>query len=123
MLKKTDKNTSQVPWLSLIVKKRRSRKISVKNSSASTSNPSLSPLLSTWWIFHKIERRCRRIPLSVPTRPFKSQVMGYHEIAANLIPGDIVISTAEEMQHPAYIMKESIGAKYIFLVRINTSRI
>ena len=114
MSKTTDKNTSQAPCLSPIVKKMKFGKISVKTSLASTSTQSLSSSLSTWWISHKIKRCCRRIPLSVLTRSFNSQVTGYHEIAANPTPEDLVMSTVEEMKHPEYTVKESIGAKYFF---------
>ena len=33
------------------------------------------------------------------------------------------MSTAEEMLNPAHTMKESIGDKYIFSVKLNNSRI
>ena len=36
----------------------------------------------------------------------------------NSTPGDLVMSTAEEMNHPAYSMKESIGAANIFFGRV-----
>ena len=118
MSKTPDTNTSLAPWLSPIVKKGKSRKIYVKTSSASTSTPSLSSPPSTWLMPDKIKCCRRRILLSVPIRSFKSQVTGYHEIAANPTPGDLVMSTAEEMQHPAYTMKESIGARYIFVGKV-----
>ena len=113
MSKTPDTTASQAQWLSPIVKKKEGPE---KKTKTISTPPLVSPL-SNWLRSHKSEQR-HRIKLAVPTRSFKSQVTGYHEITTNPTPGDLVMSTAEEMNHPAYTMKELIGAKYIFFGKI-----
>ena len=113
MSKTPDTTASQAQWLSPIVKK---RKVTKKTTKTISTPPLVSPL-SNWLRSHKSEQR-RKIKIAVPARSFKSQVSGYHDIPTNPTPGDLVMSTAEEMNHPAYTMKESIGAKYIFFGKV-----
>ena len=74
--------------------------------------------LFTHWPESDIDCCCQRILLSIPTRSYKSQITDYDEITGNPTPGDLVMSTVEEIQHPAYAMKELIDAKYIFIGKV-----
>lgn len=113
MSKVPDNIPLEVPWLSPIIKKRKTSKVSAKSASTSSSTHLIVSPLGNWFRDHK--SKCRlRLLLSVPTRLYKSQVTGYHGIATNTTPGDLVMSTDKDLKHTAYYMKESIGIKYIF---------
>jgi len=92
------------PWLSPIVKK------SKKLPSRKNPPPIVSPIMDWLRTSNESQIRRKRSNLSVPTRSYKSQVSDYHNDPSNPAPGDLVMATAGQMSHPAFTMKESIGA-------------
>ena len=107
------------PWLSPIVKKRKNAKSNTTTPKPKGSAPIVTPLLN--WLHTENDDcsiRRKRVPLSVPKKAYKSTVSGYHDDVKNPAPGDLIMATAEQMSHPAYTMKESIGAAFLMFCKV-----
>jgi len=111
------------PWLSPIVKKRKNAKSNTTTpkpkATAPTVTPTVTPLLN-WLHTGNDDRsiRRKRVPLFVPKKAYKSTVSGYHDDVTNPAPGDLIMATAKQMSHPAYTMKESIGAAFLLFGKV-----
>ena len=46
------------------------------------------------------------------------KLLYYHDDVKNPAPGDLIMATAEQMSHPAYTMKESIGAAFLLFGKV-----
>ena len=107
------------PWLSPIVKKRKNAKSNTTTPKPNATAPIVTPLLN--WL-HAGNDDCsirhKRVPLSVPKKSYKSTVSGYHDDVKNPVPGDLIMATAEQMSHPAYTMKESIGDAFLLFGKV-----
>ena len=109
---KTAAASTEAQWLSPIVKKR-------KTTKGSKKVPVVSPILN-WLTTSKpcSQRPKNRHLLSVPERSYKSSATNYHNDPKNPAPGDLVMCTAATAQHPAYVMKESIGAAFLLFGKV-----
>ena len=111
-----------VPWLSSIVKKRKTKNDTQPKTNTPKSKgtaPIVTPLVN-WLNVGKDDRNIRRkrLPLSVPKIAYKSTVTGYHDDVRNPAPGDLIMSTAEQMSHLAFTMKESISGAFILFGKV-----
>jgi len=101
------------PWLSPIIKKRKSTKL----KPVKREPPLVSPIMD--WLKPPSDKSSIRYGrMILKTRSFKSTVTDYHNDPRNPAPGDLVMATAEQMSHPAYTMKESIGAAYLLFGKV-----
>ena len=104
--------SAAAPWLSPIVKKRKN------NTGCKEVIPVVSPILNWLQTGNARSDRHKRLQLSVPARSYKSSVTNYHDDPKNPAPGDLIMCTAEAAKHPAYTMKESIGAAFLLFGKV-----
>ena len=89
------------PWLSPIVKKRKNAKSNTTTPKPKGSAPIVTPLLN--WL-HTGNDDC--------------SIRHKRDDVKNSAPGDLIMATAEQMSHPAYTMKESIGAAFLLFGKV-----